>query len=192
MNTNTKITISGNHIDVVKTQVSISYGYIERVPRVRIKQSNPEKVKKVRLKTLKKIQSNVKKLINTKLEIQKNEQNILLDQNTIIAIKDLENKLSLIKNTRKNDFIFSQRVIDEIVLKKTPKIKITRIYYKNNSQTDNKINISGKAPGRESILFFRRILEDDTAFSKVDLPILKFVKGIYIKFNLNLIPRLNN
>ena len=138
------------------------------------------------------LSSTEKKLINTKLEIQKNEQNILLDQNTIIAIKDLENKLSLIKNTRKNDFIFSQRVIDEIVLKKTPKIKITRIYYKNNSQTDNKINISGKAPGRESILFFRRILEDDTAFSKVDLPILKFVKGIYIKFNLNLIPRLNN
>ena len=43
-----------------------------------------------------------KNLINTKLEIQKNEQITLPDQNILIAIKDLKIKLNLIENNRKN------------------------------------------------------------------------------------------
>ena len=67
-------------------------------------------------------------------------------------------------------------------------IKITEILYQNDPQTGERINISGKAPNREVLLLFRRILEDNTAFSKVDLPISNFVKGSNIKFYLNLIP----
>ncbi len=133
-----------------------------------------------------------KDIINTKLETQKNKQITLPDQNTLIAIKDLKNKINLIEDTKKNDFIFSQKVINEIVLKKTPKIKITKIYYQNNPQIDIKININGKASSRGALLSFRRALEDDTAFSKVDLPISNFVKGSNIKFNLSLSPQLNN
>ena len=44
--------------------------------------------------------------INTKLELQNNEPIPLLDQNTLMVIKDLKNKLSQIENIQKNKSIF--------------------------------------------------------------------------------------
>ncbi len=126
--------------------------------------------------------------INTELELQNSESIPLLDQNTLVVIKDLGNKLNLIEDTQKNKFVFSQKVINEIILKKIPSIKITKISYQNNPQTGRKINISGKAPSREVLLSFRRALEDNVAFSKVDLPISNFVRGSDIEFYLSLIP----
>ena len=77
---------------------------------------------------------------------------------------------------------------NEILLKKSPNIKITRISYKDDLKTGKKIDIEGLAPNREVLLLFRRALEDSTVFSKVDLPISNFIKGSNIKFHLSLIP----
>ena len=126
--------------------------------------------------------------VNLKLESQANESIILPDPNTLKVITDLKKKLTLIENTQKNKLTFSQKVINEIILKKIPNIKITEISYQNDPQTGEKINVSGIAPSREVLLLFRRALEDDTAFSKVDLPISNFIQGSNIKFNLSLIP----
>ncbi|MFA6585999.1 MAG: hypothetical protein WCS86_02450 [Candidatus Paceibacterota bacterium] len=126
--------------------------------------------------------------INAKLELQKNEPIPVPDQGTLITINDLKGKLGLIENIQKSKIIFSQRIINEIILKKIPSIKITNISYQNNLPTNEKINISGRAPNREVLLSFRRALENNIAFSKVDLPISNFVKGSDIRFSLSLIP----
>jgi len=126
--------------------------------------------------------------INAKLALQDNEPISAPDQNTLTTIKDLKIKLNLIENAQKNHDIFSEKVINEIILKKMPNIKITEISYKNDPKTGKKIDISGRASSREVLLSFRRALEDDTAFLKVDLPISNFVKGSNIKFYLSLIP----
>jgi len=125
-------------------------------------------------------------IFNTKLKSQ--EKSISLpDQDTLMVVKDLKNKLSLIENDEKNKSIFSTKVINEIILKKIPNIKITEIFYQND-KTGKKITVSGRASSRKILLLFRRALEDDVAFSKVDLPISNFVKGSDIKFYLSLIP----
>ncbi|MFA5936387.1 MAG: hypothetical protein WC822_00750 [Candidatus Paceibacterota bacterium] len=129
-----------------------------------------------------------KKAINEKLETQKKDAIPLPDQDTMMVIKNLKDKLSLIENAQKNKFVFSQKVINEIVLQKISGIKITEISYQNDLKAGQKINISGKAQSRDILLAFRRALEDDTAFSKVDLPISNFIKGSNIKFYLTLIP----
>lgn len=129
-----------------------------------------------------------KDFINSKLESQKNESVSLADQNTSAVVGDLKNKLGLIEKIEKNKSIFSQKIINEILLKKMPNIKITGIFYQNNSRSGKTINISGIAPNREGLLLFRRILEDNTAFSKVNLPISNFIKGSDIKFYLSLTP----
>lgn len=134
------------------------------------------------------ISSSEEKAINLKLELQNKEPISLPDQDTLIIIKNLENKLGLIENIKKDKTSFSQKIINEIILKKTSGIKITEISYKNDPQTGKKINISGRASSREVLLSFRRALEDNMAFLKVDLPISNFVKGSNIKFYLNLIP----
>lgn len=126
--------------------------------------------------------------ISSKLKIQESEPIPQPNQNTLATIKDLKFKLNLIENIKNNKNIFSQRIINEILLEKTPNIKITEIFYQKDKNKGETINISGIAPNREVLLSFRRALEDNVAFSKVDLPVSNFVKGTDIKFNLSLIP----
>lgn len=129
-----------------------------------------------------------KNLIDEKLKAQESEVITSSDKNAQTVIEDLDKKLSLIEADIKNESIFSQKVMNEIILKKMPNIKITEIFYQNDPKTGAKISISGKAPNRDVLLLFRRALEDNIAFSKVDLPISNFIKGSNIEFNLNLIP----
>ncbi len=135
------------------------------------------------------VRSNV---IDAKLETQKNEPIPSPDQATLAVIKDLDKKLDLIEYAEKNKFIVSNRIINNIVLKKLPAIKITDISYLYDIKNDpitQKVVIEGTAPSRELLLLFRKALEDDSAFKKVDLPISNFVKGSNIHFYLSLIPK---
>ncbi|MFA5792068.1 MAG: hypothetical protein WC884_03470 [Candidatus Paceibacterota bacterium] len=127
-------------------------------------------------------------LANTKLEMQKNEPILLIDKNFITIIEDLNKKLDLIENVQKNKYLVSQKVINEIVLRKMSDIKINQISYEDNLLSGKTISIHGMAPSRERLLLFRRALEDDVAFKKIDLPISNFTKGSNIEFYLNIIP----
>lgn len=127
-------------------------------------------------------------IANQKLETQKDEPTPLFNQETSEMIKDLNLKLNLVENAEKNKFTVSQKVINAVLLKKIPSIKITRIFYENDSLKGKKISIGGTAPSREVLLSFRQALENDVSFKSVDLPISNFVKGFNIEFYLNLIP----
>ncbi len=122
-----------------------------------------------------------------KLEIQKNEVMPELDQMALREIKNLDARLSLLEKARKNKYVFSAKVIDEILNQKVSGIKIKRIFYQNDSLEGKKIKIDGVAERREQLLNFRRALESDSSFKNVDLPISNFVKGENIQFNLTLI-----
>jgi hypothetical protein len=133
--------------------------------------------------------SSVKKnLSESKLEAQKAESAPLVDQSTLLTVEELNSKLSLIENAEKNKYLVSLKVINEIMAKKMPDIKITQIVYDNATVGGKKISIRGIASSRERLLLFRRALEDNPAFKKVDLPISNFVKGSNIQFSLSIIP----
>lgn len=131
-------------------------------------------------------------IVKAKLEIQKKEPVPLPDQQTLVVIKDLNNKLGLIEQAQNNEFTVSKKVVNAIILKKMPEIKITNIFYENDLQNGSpkgkKISIQGTAPSREVLLSFRLALENDNNFKQVDLPISNFVKGSNIQFYLSLIP----
>lgn len=131
------------------------------------------------------------KLANIKLENQKKEPIPEIDQTTLLIIEDLNNKLNLVEKAQQNKFLISQNVIKEIISKKMSDIKITKISYINDITEGELISINGLAPSRERLLLFRQALENDPAFSKVDLPISNFVKGEDIQFYLSLIPAKN-
>ena len=128
-------------------------------------------------------------VIQGKLEIQKKELVSLPDQQTLLVVEDLDQKMKLIEKAEKNKFIVSQKVINAVILQKASTIKITDISYEDNGIKGKKISVEGSAPSREVLLSFRRALEEDIAFSRVDLPISNFVKGSNIKFYLSLIPQ---
>lgn len=131
-------------------------------------------------------------IVEAKIEKQNSEPVPLPDQQTLSVIKDLDKKLGLIAQARADTFVVSQKVINTIILKKMPSIKITDISYENNTKDNalnaKKITIQGLAPSREVLLLFRKALEDNSLFKSVDLPISNFVKGSNIQFYLNLIP----
>lgn len=131
-------------------------------------------------------------IVESKLEMQKREPVPLPEEHTLATIKDLKDKLSLIEKNQDDKFTVSNKVINAIILKKMPEIKITSISYENNDQSKllrgRKVSIEGIAPSREVLLLFRRALEDDTSFKSVNLPISNFVKGSNIQFFLTLIP----
>ena len=128
-----------------------------------------------------------KNSMNQKLEKQKNEVMPEIDQKALISIKDLDMKLALLVNARKNKYIFSEKVINEIISQKVLGIKITRFFYQNDILEGKKVNITGLAQNREQLLMFRRALEDSGSFKEVNLPISNFIKENNIEFNLNLV-----
>ncbi|MEK7128237.1 MAG: hypothetical protein AAB933_01575 [Patescibacteria group bacterium] len=132
-------------------------------------------------------------LVDKKLEAQRSEPVPLIDQETLAVIKDLKNKISLVENAEADKFTVSQKVINAILRKKMPAIKITDIAYESRSPDElaqaRKVSIEGTAPSRSALLSFRRALEDDANFQSVDLPISNFIKGSNIQFYLSLVPR---
>lgn len=125
--------------------------------------------------------------ISQKLEQQKNEIMPELDQKSLVAIKELDARILLLEKARKNKYLFSERVINEILSDKVLGIKIKSISYEKDLVSGGRITITGIAESRERLLLFRRTLEDNESFKDVDLPISNFVKGRDIEFGLSLI-----
>lgn len=125
---------------------------------------------------------------NQKLLEEKNKPILSLNKEIPEFIKNMNNKLSLIEKTKKDKFLVSERVINEIISKKMSDIKINQFTYKNDILHNKIISITGTAKSRERLLLFRNTLENDPLFSKIDLPISNFVKGSNIHFSLTLIP----
>lgn len=65
MNTHLKVTVAGNVINTLMVEIPIAFGYKDKTKKKKIKQTDPEKIKETRIKTLRSIRSYCKQLINT-------------------------------------------------------------------------------------------------------------------------------
>lgn len=110
-----------------------------------------------------------------------------LNKEAAETIKNLDGMLGLIEGAKKNNYIVTEKIIDKVLAKKIPGIKINKISY-DNSADGKEVGISGIASNRENLLAFRRAFENDADFKKVDLPVSNFVKGSDIIFYLNIVP----
>ncbi|MCX6755278.1 MAG: PilN domain-containing protein [Candidatus Nomurabacteria bacterium] len=108
------------------------------------------------------------------------------DKETMDAISDVNKKIDLITKTEKEKFLVLENAFNQVIFQKMPDIKLTEIAYDKKIEGTRSINIKGFALNRERLLLFRQSLENNPAFSKVDLPISNFVKEKNISFNLNL------
>jgi hypothetical protein len=120
------------------------------------------------------------------LNVQKNIVLPVIDQNTLTTINDLNTKISLIEKVNKDKFVVSEKVLNEIILRKIPEIKIIQISYEKGDSAEKKVKIHGQASSREKLLAFRQLLEQDPFFTNVNLPISSFIKGSDIVFDLSL------
>lgn len=128
-----------------------------------------------------------KEIANNKLDEQRKEPLPRFEQKALSVVQDLNNKFKLLENAEANRFIVTEKVINELVLRKAPEIKLTQISYSADSGRKI-ITVRGFAPSRESLLAFRFMLENNPSFTDVDLPISNFIKGSNIQFFLTLSP----
>lgn len=84
----------------------------------------------------------------------------------------------------KNGAEFSQ-AIAEIILRKTPQISLNSFLISTASSTLD-VTMQGKALTRESLINFKKSLEQNPFISKIDLPISDLAKSKDISFALNL------
>ncbi|MEK7569465.1 MAG: hypothetical protein AAB500_01055 [Patescibacteria group bacterium] len=134
-----------------------------------------------------------KDVVFTKLSEESNTPNSALLLETQESIAALTKKLNIVEKVQKNEYRISGKVVNEILGDKISSIKITAILYetplpKNPGDPNKKVTVQGVATSREELLRFRRALEDNVAFQKVDLPISNFVKGSNIFFSITLTP----
>lgn len=133
--------------------------------------------------------SSIKKNLSiTQLEQQKNNPPVEFAFGAENLVENISKKINIINEAQKDKFLVSDKVINKILLKKTPGIKITEINYNNDITKGKSLDIRGEATTREALLVFKNTLERDTDFKRVDLPISNFIKSTNIQFNLVLIP----
>ncbi len=133
--------------------------------------------------------SNIKqKLIADRLNRQSYMPIPAGSQDVLDVAKSLDHKFKIIDSAEAKKFLISERVIQKIVSKQIPGIKITEITVTHDQLEGRKISIRGGAVSRDKLLAFSQSLGDDKSFKKVDLPISNFIKGSDIQFYLTLIP----
>ncbi|MDQ3076137.1 MAG: hypothetical protein M3Q34_03340 [bacterium] len=133
--------------------------------------------------------SSIKKdIANSKLTEQRKSPLPKFDQGALVTIQDLNDKFRLLETAEENRFVATERILNEIILKKGPDIKLTQIAYSNDNSSQRVVTIRGYAPSREGLLAFRFMLENNSNFKNIDLPISNFIKGNNIQFFLTLNP----
>ena len=77
-------------------------------------------------------------------------------------------------------------VVDTILSKKTPSIKIGAVYYTSNSATTGTLTVSGVSSTREALVSFADKIKEVEYLKKVDLPISNLAKDKNIEFSINM------
>ena len=116
-------------------------------------------------------------------------KNILNTENINVSIKDINNKLEMLKN---KDF-YGPSVYESIsglLSLKSPGIYVFYISYKENDKKEITLELTGQAKSREDLQKFKDTLSQNDKFKNVNLPISSFVKKNSIDFNISL--NLNN
>lgn len=122
-----------------------------------------------------------------KLEVERSQKVPEVNKEAQKTVDELNIKLETIEKAIKSKYVFSEKIINEIVHQKTAGIKITKITYENDQFKGRKVIVSGIANNREQLLLFRKSLENSSVFKSVNLPISNFVKDRDIQFSLELI-----
>jgi hypothetical protein len=112
--------------------------------------------------------------------IESREKNI-----SNIILNDVKIKLKLLEVEDGNMFLAD--ILEEIIDQKTSGVRIEEFFYRELADGNNEILVNGIAVSRESLLQFRKNLENRNIFTKVILPVSNLASDTDIKFSINII-----
>ncbi len=119
-------------------------------------------------------------------EVEKmNQADNVSNSNSIrSSIRSLNKDLSLFDSYLK--YTKAMPFFDVILSKKTSSIRITNMTYSSVSTSTATINLQGFSSTRDSLVNFKKNLDDSKAFINVDLPISNYAKDKDINFSMSL------
>ena len=100
------------------------------------------------------------------------------------VIKSMNIKLDILDKTLK--YPEAINLIDIILSKKTPLIRLNNLVYTSSSQSGTTILLRGISDTRDSLVSFEKNLEQSGHFKTVDLPVSNLAKDRDIIFSINL------
>lgn len=106
-----------------------------------------------------------------------------MESNPEFQAKELSRRVDLIVN--KNSAIPPGKVLEEILKSKPAKTSIDGLSYQNKGG-EWTVEVRGMADDRKSLLDFVEVLESNTLFSKVNVPVSNFVQEKELPFNVTL------
>lgn len=130
---------------------------------------------------------------SSKEMIAENNLAIFNQENPQLNIADLNSTISSTNNklafliSKKEKYVFSESIVEELLKIRTPGISFTQIIYGSRDDSTTTVSLQGVASDRASLHSFNDALLKSNSFSSVDLPISNFVKPTNIDFNFSLI-----
>ena len=117
-------------------------------------------------------------IIQKSIEVrEKNVSNVILN--------DVKTKLRLLEVKEGGTFLAD--VFEEIIGQKTDGVSIGKFFYRQTTDGNDEILVTGIAVSRESLLQFRRNLENRNIFTSVILPVSNLASDTDIEFSINII-----
>ncbi|MEK7463707.1 MAG: hypothetical protein AAB610_01125 [Patescibacteria group bacterium] len=113
------------------------------------------------------------------------------ERGTDVVVDDLASAQSLIEDLKKHqDSAEFSQIISEIVLRKPAQVSISSFQLGSSGETASsslEVIVQGKAMTRDSLVNFKKILEQNPLILKIDLPISDLAKSKDVSFALKLV-----
>jgi hypothetical protein len=117
--------------------------------------------------------------------IQLDNSELLSNSNAIRpVIRSINAELILID--RSLEYPKISPYLDSILSMKTNSIKINQFSFSPNSTSTETINLQGVSATRDSLVNFKKSLDESGLFKSIDLPVSNFTKDKNISFNMTL------
>jgi len=99
-------------------------------------------------------------------------------------IEGTNKKLHILQGDNKDQHIYD-RVFGTIISHKGD-IRITGLVYEKGKDGSATVRLTGISPDRESLLAFTKVLEQESPFTSVEVPVSNFVKERNIEFSMEI------
>ena len=105
--------------------------------------------------------------------------------NTDNTAKDINNALNLI-NSNPIPYQVNDHVIGHLMSLRPKGITFSNIFYEQYDESKYRINIGGFASDRMTLRDFKSVLDSNTDYAKVELPISDYIEKKNINFNISI------
>lgn len=123
-------------------------------------------------------------IIQSRAEITERSIAVREQEASATALLEAKQKVALLQSDRNLSLV--TQIFETIVTAKPDDVSLFKLSFRELQDQNNEMVVSGIALRRETLLLFRRALEDNVLFETVDLPISNLASDQNIEFSIRI------